>query len=200
MEIIISSMLVFISTSIDYLVVLTILFSTMNTGKQRSIYIGQYIGTGLLVGFSLIAAYFLNFIPQDWVIGLLGLLPLILGIRAIFIDEDVDEKDLEEKMSHRQSEVASVVALTIALGGDNLGIYIPYFTGMSLQEVMVVILVFIIGIFSLCYLSKRLASVPMIGEVVERYEKVIVPVVFIGLGIFILLENGTIQHLWSLIA
>ena len=75
MEIIISSMLVFISTSIDYLVVLTILFSTMNTVKQRSIYIGQYIGTGLLVGFSLIAAYFLNFIPQDWVIGLLGLLP-----------------------------------------------------------------------------------------------------------------------------
>ena len=200
MEIIISSMLVFISTSIDYLVVLTILFSTMNTGKQRSIYIGQYIGTGLLVGFSLIAAYFLNFIPQDWVIGLLGLLPLILGIRAIFIDEDVDEKDLEEKMSHRQSEVASVVALTIALGGDNLGIYIPYFTGMSFQEVMVVILVFIIGIFALCYLSKRLASVPMIGEVVERYEKVIVPVVFIGLGILILLENGTIQHLWSLIA
>lgn len=74
----------------------------MNTVKQRSIYIGQYIGTGLLVGFSLIAAYFLNFIPQDWVIGLLGLLPLILGIRAIFIDEDVDEKDLEEKMSHQQ--------------------------------------------------------------------------------------------------
>ncbi|WP_313552491.1 CadD family cadmium resistance transporter [Aerococcus sp.] len=200
MEIIISSMLVFISTSIDYLVVLTILFSTVNTGKQRSIYIGQYIGTGLLVGFSLIAAYFLNFIPQDWVIGLLGLLPLILGIRAIFIDEDVDEKYLEEKMSHRQSELASVVALTIALGGDNLGIYIPYFTGMSFQEVMVVFLVFIIGIFTLCYLSKRLASVPMIGEVVERYEKVIVPVVFIGLGIFILLENGTIQHLWSLIA
>ena len=197
MEIIISSMLVFISTSIDYLVVLTILFSTMNTGKQRSIYIGQY---KLIVGFSLIAAYFLNFIPQDWVIGLLGLLPLILGIRAVFIDEDVDEKDLEEKMSHRQSEVASVVALTIALGGDNLGIYIPYFTGMSFQEVIVVILVFIIGIFILCYLSKRLASVPMIGEVVERYEKVIVPVVFIGLGIFILLENGTIQHLWSLIA
>lgn len=63
----------------------------------------------------------------------------------------------------------------------------------------VVILVFIIGIFILCYLSKRLASVPMIGEVVERYEKAIVPVVFIGLGIFILLENGTIQHLWSLI-
>jgi len=200
MEIIISSMLVFISTSIDYLVVLTILFSTVNTGKQRSIYIGQYIGTGWLVGFSLIAAYFLNFIPQHWVIGLLGLLPLILGIRAIFIDEDVDEKYLEEKMSHRQSELASVVALTIALGGDNLGIYIPYFTGMSFQEVMVVFLVFIIGIFTLCYLSKRLASVPMIGEVVERYEKVIVPVVFIGLGIFILLENGTIQHLWSLIA
>lgn len=199
METIISSILVFISTSMDYLVVLTILFTTINVGKYQSIYIGQYIGTGLLVGFSLIAAYFLNFIPQDWAIGLLGLGPLILAIRAIFIDEDVDEEDVEEKMSDSQSEIASVVALTIALGGDNLGIYIPYFTGMTFQEIFIVILVFIIGIFILCYLSKQLAAVPLIGEVVERYEKVIVPVVFIGLGLYIMLENGTIQHIWSLI-
>lgn len=199
METIISSILVFISTSIDYLLVLTILFSTMNKGKQEAIYIGQYIGTGLLVGFSLIAAYFLNFIPQDWIIGLLGLIPFTLGIRAIFVDEDVDEEALEEKFSHSQSEIASVVALTIALGGDNLGIYIPYFTGMSLQEVMVIIIMFILGIFLLCYLSQRLALFPLIAEVVERYEKIIVPVVFIGLGIYIMLENNTIQHLWSLI-
>lgn len=69
MEHIISAVLVFISTSIDYLVVLTILFSLIKSDKKLAIYIGQYIGTGLLVGFSLIAAYFLKFIPEDWLIG-----------------------------------------------------------------------------------------------------------------------------------
>ncbi|MFU0569888.1 cadmium resistance transporter, partial [Gardnerella vaginalis] len=31
-------------------------------------------------------------------------------------------------------------------------------------------------------------------ETVEKYEKVIVPVVFIGLGLYILIENGTINY------
>ena len=83
METIVSALLVFVSTSIDYLVVLTILFAIQGREGLKSIYAGQYIGTGLLVLVSLIAAYFLNFIPQDWIIGLLGLIPLGLGIRAI---------------------------------------------------------------------------------------------------------------------
>ncbi|MGY4105806.1 cadmium resistance transporter, partial [Ignavigranum ruoffiae] len=35
--------------------------------------------------------------------------------------------------------------------------------------------------------------------VVEKYEKIIVPVVFIGLGFYILIENGTINYFISLI-
>lgn len=85
----------FVSTSIDYLVVLTILFASQGKEGLKSIYAGQYLGTGLLVLVSLIAAYFLNFIPQDWIIGLLGLIPLGLGIRSIFVDEDIDEEDIE---------------------------------------------------------------------------------------------------------
>ena len=137
MEIIISSMLVFISTSIDYLVVLTILFSTMNTGKQRSIYIGQYIGTGLLIGFSLIAAYFLNFIPQDWIIGLLGLIPLGLGIRSIFVDEDIDEEVLKRQKPYLDGERFSMAFfyILIAMGiGSYLSMFIDYlmsFTGFE---------------------------------------------------------------------
>ncbi|WP_416239811.1 cadmium resistance transporter, partial [Listeria innocua] len=37
--------------------------------------------------FSLFAAYVLNLIPQDWIIGLLGLIPLYLGIQVALYGE-----------------------------------------------------------------------------------------------------------------
>ena len=200
METVFSSVLGFVSTSIDYLVILTILFVTQGKRHIKSIYFGQYLGTGILVVISLVAAYFLNFIPQDWIIGLLGLIPIALGIRAIFADEDVDEDDLESKLSGEGSKILAFTGLTVAMGGDNLGIYIPYFTGKTPIQILVVLIVFILGILLLCLLSRRLASVPAIGETVEKYEKIIVPIVFIGLGLYILLENGTFTYLWSFIA
>ena len=197
MQTLISALLVFISTSIDYLVVLIILFANQRTRGIKSIYIGQYLGTGILVGVSLIAAYFLNYIPQDWMIGFLGLIPLGLGIRSIFVDEDVDEDSIGNQIKNNQSQIFAITGLTLAMGGDNLGIYIPYFTGMNVGQIVIVLAVFIIGIFLLCQLAKRFATIPMIGGIIERYGRIIVPVIFIGLGIYILVENGTINYLIS---
>lgn len=197
MQTLISALLVFISTSIDYLVVLIILFANQRTRGIKSIYIGQYLGTGILVGVSLIAAYFLNYIPQDLMIGFLGLIPLGLGIRSIFVDEDVDEDSIGNQIKNNQSQIFAITGLTLAMGGDNLGIYIPYFTGMNVSQIVIVLAVFIIGIFLLCQLAKRFATIPMIGGIIERYGRIIVPVIFIGLGIYILVENGTINYLIS---
>jgi cadmium resistance transport/sequestration family protein len=188
MQTLISALLVFISTSIDYLVVLIILFANQGTRGIKSIYIGQYLGTGILVGVSLIAAYFLNYIPQDWMIGFLGLIPLGLGIRSIFVDEDVDEDSIGNQIKNNQSQIFAITGLTLAMGGDNLGIYIPYFTGMNVGQIVIVLAVFIIGIFLLCQLAKRFATIQMIGGIIERYGRIIVPVIFIGLGIYILVD------------
>ncbi|ECC0657780.1 cadmium resistance protein CadD, partial [Listeria monocytogenes] len=177
--------------------VLIILFANQGTRGIKSIYIGQYLGTGILVGVSLIAAYFLNYIPQDWMIGFLGLIPLGLGIRSIFVDEDVDEDSIGNQIKNNQSQIFAITGLTLAMGGDNLGIYIPYFTGMNVGQIVIVLAVFIIGIFLLCQLAKRFATIPMIGGIIERYGRIIVPVIFIGLGIYILVENGTINYLIS---
>ncbi|MGC3596194.1 cadmium resistance transporter, partial [Enterococcus faecium] len=76
----------YISTSIDYLFILLIIFSQNHNKKGlRQIFFGQYLGTGILVAICLFAAYVLNFIPQDWNIGLLGLIPIYLGIRVAFV-------------------------------------------------------------------------------------------------------------------
>ena len=202
LQIIFSAIAVYISTSIDYLFILLIIFSQAYTQKGlRQIYFGQYLGTGILVAISLFAAYVLNFIPQDWMIGLLGLIPIYLGIRvAMGGEEEAEEEEVVEKLESRGSNRLfwTVALITIASGGDNLGIYIPYFTALSVSEIVIAIVVFALSIAVLCYISYRLAKISFVSETLEKYERIIVPIVFIGLGIFIMLENGTIQTLFGL--
>ncbi|XUA37715.1 CadD family cadmium resistance transporter (plasmid) [Enterococcus faecium] len=194
---ILSALAVYISTSIDYLFILLIIFSQNHTKKGlRQIFFGQYLGTGILVAISLFAAYVLNFIPQDWIIGLLGLIPIYLGIRVAFVGEEEEEEgEVVEKLGSRGTNRLfwTVSLITIASGGDNLGIYIPFFTSLSFSEIVTSLIVFAISVAVLCYISYKFAKISFVSETLEKYERIIVPIVFIGLGIFIMIENGTIR-------
>ncbi|WP_049495031.1 CadD family cadmium resistance transporter [Streptococcus mitis] len=194
---IISAIGVYISTSIDYLIILIILFAQLAQNKQKwHIYAGQYLGTGLLVGASLVAAYVVNFVPEEWMVGLLGLIPIYLGIRFAIVGEgEEEEEEIIERLKQSKANQLfwTVTLLTIASGGDNLGIYIPYFASLDWSQTLVALLVFVIGIIIFCEISRVLSSIPLISETIEKYERIIVPVVFILLGLYIMYENGTIE-------
>ena len=191
---IISAIGVYISTSIDYLIILIILFAQLSQSKQKwHIYAGQYLGTGLLVGASLVAAYVVNFVPEEWMVGLLGLIPIYLGIRFAIVGEGEEEIIERLEQSKANQLFWTVTLLTIASGGDNLGIYIPYFASLDWSQTLVALLVFAIGIIIFCELSRVLSSIPLISETIEKYERIIVPLVFILLGLYIMYENGTIE-------
>lgn len=195
---IISAIGVYISTSIDYLIVLIILFAQLSQNKQKwHIYAGQYLGTGLLVGVSLVAAYVVNFVPEAWMVGLLGLIPIYLGIRFAIVGEGEEEEEEETIERLEQSKANqlfwTVTLLTIASGGDNLGIYIPYFASLDWAQTLVALLVFAIGVIIFCELSRVLSSIPLISETIEKYKRIIVPLVFIPLGLYIMYESGTIE-------
>ena len=195
---IISAIGVYISTSIDYLIILIILFAQLSQNKQKwHIYAGQYLGTGLLVGVSLVAAYVVNFVPEAWMVGLLGLIPIYLGIRFAIVGEG-EEEEKEEIIERLEQSKANqlfwtVTLLTIASGGDNLSIYIPYFASLDWAQTLVALLVFAIGVIIFCELSRVLSSIPLISETIEKYKRIIVPLVFILLGLYIMYESGTIE-------
>ena len=176
---IISAIGVYISTSIDYLIILIILFAQLSQNKQKwHIYAGQYLGTGLLVGASLVAAYVVNFVPEAWMVGLLGLIPIYLGIRFAIVGEgEEEEEEIIERFEQSKANQLfwTVTLLTIASGGDNLGIYIPYFASLDWSQTLVALLVFAIGIIIFCELSRVLSSMPLISETIEKYERIVVP-------------------------
>ncbi|GLO65033.1 MULTISPECIES: CadD family cadmium resistance transporter [Bacillaceae] len=194
---------VYVATGIDYLVILILLFSQIKKGQVKHIWIGQYIGTAIIIGASLLVALGVaNLIPQQWVIGLLGLLPLYLGVKIwIKGEEDEDESSILSLFSSGKFNqlFLTVTFIVLASSADDFSIYIPYFTALNMIEIIVAIIVFFIMVGVLCYVSYRLASIDLVSEKIEKYERWIVPIVFIGLGLYIMYENGTINTLFSLL-
>ncbi|MHC1772178.1 MAG: CadD family cadmium resistance transporter [Flexilinea sp.] len=202
---ILSALAVFLSTSIDYLLVLTIVFVQTRTRKGiLHVVGGQYLGTAILVIASLLIAFILRFIPEAWIIGLLGLIPIVLGIRAAFKKEgDEEENEAEEVNEKLEAAKANrlfwtITLITIASGGDNLGVYIPYFAALSGLDIFIVLIVFLIATSILCYIGYKLSVIRLISETLEKYERIIVPIVYIALGIYIMAESGTFAKLISL--
>lgn len=191
---IVSAIVSYIATSIDYIVILVVLFTQMKKRKNgvRDIVLGQYLGFTILIVISLLAAFGLAFIPQQW-IGLLGLIPIFIGLKVLFEKDEGDEEDEEilESTNRFSSFILSVTVIMLAAGGDNLGVYIPYFTVLNTIELIVTIVIYYIAAAVLLYLCQRVSAVKGISETVEKYEKIIVPIVFLVLGIMIMSENGT---------
>lgn len=195
-----SAIATFVATSIDYLFILVVLYSQkQNQHKKKDILIGQYLGTYILVGASLLAAYGLSFIPAPWAIGLLGIVPIFLGLKVAFHPEDEEEsEELIESSSKYSSLILSVAAITVASGGDNIGVYIPYFASFDWAEIGIILLIYAALVLLLNWTSHKISRLKYVRETVEKYERVIVPVVLVSLGIFILSENGTFEHILGL--
>src|SRR3954447_20220834 len=108
----------FAGTNIDDAVVLTVLnISARSTGAPRrwEIWAGQYIGIGLMVALSVIAAIGLSFVPLEWV-GLLGLVPLALGV-CMLVKPTRARRSGDTTPPTVATGLWSVVGVTFANGG-----------------------------------------------------------------------------------
>jgi cadmium resistance protein CadD (predicted permease) len=186
----------FASTNVDDLFLLGSLFvdSEFRTG---SVVLGQFFGMAFLVIVSILAALFTLPIPGGWV-SALGLAPLLLGFQRLWrlfknrrgatrTSENRLDFVGKERLRFRwaKSEMAYVTLLTIANGGDNLGVYISLF---SIQRSIIPFFTLVFALMTAlwCVLGYYLTSHRVFGDQIKRYGRFIVPFVLIGIGLNVL--------------
>ena len=177
-----SAVAVFAGTNVDDLLVLTVLFlSGRRTGRPRrwQIVAGQYAGIAALVGASALVAAGLLLVPDRWT-GLLGLLPIALGVRALF-------RHGEEAQRSPVTGAAGVAVLTIANGADNIAVYVPVLRVLGPAEAAVMLVVFAVLVAVWCAVAAWLGGHPRVVRLIDRAGHRLVPIVFIGIGLVILL-------------
>lgn len=198
-----TGMTAFTATNMDDILMLLLFFTQVNAVfRKKHIVAGQYLGFGLLVLVSLPGCFGSLFLPRDW-IGMLGIVPIAIGLNRL-IDRSSDaENEAEPSPLSPQSSILSsfvspqtysVAAITFANGGDNIGIYMPLFASITVQELVIILGTFfaLVGIW--CYTAYRLTQLPMIAQTLTHYGHQLVPFVLMGLGVLILVDSHTLEN------
>jgi cadmium resistance protein CadD (predicted permease) len=189
--VIVTAFAMFAATNIDDAVVLVVLNVASRAGgvpKRWEIWAGQYLGFSVILLVSFTAALGLRVVPVEWV-GLLGLIPLLLGIRGL-LKLIRTRRDRDPDPPVMATGLLSVVAVTVANGGDNIALYTPVFRIIGVADAALTLAVFAVCTALWCLAGQLAVSHQRVVEILQRSSRWLVPVVFVVLGSYIVARSG----------
>ena len=199
---IVTSIILYSGTAVDLLIILMLFFAKRKSRKDIiNIYLGQFLGSVSLILLSLLFAFVLNYIPSKEILGLLGLIPIFLGLKVLLLGDSDGEAIAKDGLRKDNKNLIFLVAMITfaSCGADNIGVFVPYFTTLNLANLIVTLLTFLVMIYLLVFSAQKLAQVPSVGETLEKYSRWFIAVVYLGLGIYILIENNSFDMLWTML-
>ena len=199
---IVTSIILYSGTAVDLLIILMLFFAKRKSRKDIiNIYLGQFLGSVSLIFLSLLFAFVLNYIPSKEILGLLGLIPIFLGLKVLLLGDSDGEAIAKDGLRKDNKNLIFLVAMITfaSCGADNIGVFVPYFTTLNLANMIVTLLTFLVMIYLLVFSAQKLAQVPSVGETLEKYSRWFIAVVYLGLGIYILIENNVFDMLWAVL-
>ena len=199
---VITSIILYSGTAVDLLIILMLFFAKRKSRKDIiNIYLGQFLGSVSLILLSLLFAFVLNYIPSKEILGLLGLIPIFLGLKVLLLGDSDGEAIAKDGLRKDNKNLIFLVAMITfaSCGADNIGVFVPYFITLNLANLIVALLTFLVMIYLLVFSAQKLAQVPSVGETLEKYSRWFIAVVYLGLGIYILIENNSFDILWTIL-
>ncbi|AUA18287.1 CadD family cadmium resistance transporter [Streptococcus suis] len=199
---VVTSIILYSGTAVDLLIILMLFFAKRKSRKDIiNIYLGQFLGSVSLILLSLLFAFVLNYIPSKEILGLLGLIPIFLGLKVLLLGDSDGEAIAKDGLRKDNKNLIFLVAMITfaSCGADNIGVFVPYFTTLNLANLIVTLLTFLVMIYLLVFSAQKLAQVPSVGETLEKYSRWFIAVVYLGLGMYILIENNSFDMLWNVL-
>lgn len=199
---IVTSIILYSGTAVDLLIILMLFFAKRKSRKDIiNIYLGQFLGSVSLIFLSLLFAFVLNYIPSKEILGLLGLIPIFIGLKVLLLGDSDGEAIAKDGLRKDNKNLIFLVAMITfaSCGADNIGVFVPYFTTLNLANLIVTLLTFLVMIYLLVFSAQKLAQVPSVGETLEKYSRWFIAVVYLGLGMYILIENNSFDMLWAVL-
>jgi cadmium resistance protein CadD (predicted permease) len=202
----------FVGTNVDNTVVAMAMVAGAPLGRARRIAAGQVFGFVLLVVVAAAGAAIL-FEFSTAVVGLLGLVPLAIGARGLFLlarhresdaagDGDATERSTRRRRNRFRPEQRAVgrgftaaALVTIAAGGDNLAVYIPLFRVGGATNIGATVSVFVVGEALVTWLILAGGRHPKARGAMQRVGHVAVPILLCCVGVLVLVQADTFSLL-----
>jgi cadmium resistance protein CadD (predicted permease) len=183
----------FASTNVDNGLATTAQLATAPPHRVRRIVSGQLTGFTFIVALSAGGAAVLTAFPV-WAVGLLGLVPIALGIRGIVaLRRHRHDAGRPEPVGGGFFAAALV---TIGNGGDNLAVYIPLLRQGSPAAGGLAVAWLLALDVGLCGLAVVVGRHPRTLATLERAGAWVTPLVYCAIGVAVLVRAGTLRHLF----
>lgn len=175
--------LTFISVNLDFFVMMLFL---LRKYRFTEVLGGYLLGTILLVTISFVAGRFLSSIFPEWVLGILGFLPLW---QALSKDEDSNSSPLVKGIGGVFVTYLSVCA------GCNLSLFLPVLVNQSADTFWQLILLVVVITVAAVFLVAGLGSLPVVGKVMDKWGEPLMRVCYIIVGCYVIYDGGLFSHL-----
>lgn len=180
----------FVASNIDDTFILIILFSTASF-QSRHVIIGQFLGIAVLIIVSALGSLIALVVPP-FVIGLMGLIPIGIGIKRLVELRHGDEINQETVQINKKSHLSflTVAGITVSNGGDDIGVFTPLFAKYNdAGEVTVLVTILMAMTFVWCIVTYYFVNHPIVASHIEHLGNILTPFVLIGLGVYILADS-----------
>ncbi|WP_195701821.1 cadmium resistance transporter [Companilactobacillus futsaii] len=181
-------LLTFLSVNLDFFFILIFLLEKFRLPK---VILGYLLGNIILLSISFtIGKTLATFLPE-WILGVLGILPIYLALH----DDDDDSKHSDNK-----SEVLNVLITYLSVcAGCNLSIFLPVLAGENLNN-FIITLLFIGSLTILIVLIIKLISKSSLVKIVmKKYGEIAMKICYVSIGLYVFWDSGLITHLLGLL-
>lgn len=174
----------FIAVNLDFFFILIFLLDRYNL---KSVLIG-YLGALLfLVTISFLLGKTLSLFLPEWILGILGILPIYMALH----DNDEDNTDTGK----HGPIITTLVTYLAVCAGCNLSIFLPILTNLTFRQFSQALLFIIVLSILIVILIKFIGNIPFIKQVMNRYSEILMKVIYIGVGCYVFWDSGLLTHL-----
>lgn len=179
-------LITFLGVNLDFFFILLLL---LKKHKLGSVMMGYLIGLWTLLILSFSVGQILDRFLPEWVLGLLGILPIYMALK----DEDEDTKEV----NHKSPVVITLITYLSVCAGCNLALFLPVLSTISAIQILEVIAVLTVLSILVILIIKWIGNIKPINDLMEKYGEILTKVVYIGVGIYVLIDSGLIAHVIS---
>lgn len=178
----------FIAVNLDFFLMLLCL---VNRYRTRDVIVGYGLALVLLLSASFFAGKVMALFLPEWLLGLLGFLPIYIALHDA--DDDIDPQ------SHKGPILTTFITYLAVCTGCNLSIFLPVLTGLDLQQFLLticfVVLLAMIAVGGISWLG----SLPTVKQWLTKYSEPLMKVIYIGVGLYVFWDSGLVSHIIKLL-
>lgn len=177
-------LITFIGVNLDFFFILLFLLKKY---ELKKVMVGYIMGITLLVGLSFFAGQLLALFLPEWLLGILGILPIYMAFK--------DDPDDISNNQHHAPIMATFITYLSVCAGCNLSIFLPISTGLTLSQFLLVLL-FLIGLsIVIVVIIKLIGNIPVVQTIMNRYGEMGTKIVYVAIGLYVFWDSGFLNHI-----